>query len=212
MNKRGTTLLVDVFGLTNGVLQEAKDEFLAQGYDLRFYDNLQAFSTPPSKPNICIVDVSKINQCHPYLTSVAHPYLVSGVNFLKDLSLSKEVLSQSVGCINGKLSTSEICIHIQLGMLWHQEREHTSRRVQDIDEKIKNNRITGVAIGMLMQKTELSEQDILDCLKSESRNKQRRMVDASLEVIVNLQESKDSSFDSLDALKSWLKLAIPKRP
>ncbi len=204
-------MLVHVFSTTTTVLQEAQNELLARGYDLRFFNNLNNFSAATNKPNICIVDVSKIEECHPYLASVAHPYLVSGVNFLNDHSQPKGVLSQSVGCIYGKPSISDICTHIQLGMLWHKEREHVSRRVQDIDEKIRNNRITGVAIGMLMQKTELSEQDILDCLKSESRNKQRRMVDASIEIIVNLQKSQNSSFDSLDALKSWLKLAIPKR-
>ncbi len=204
-------MLVDVFSTTTTVLQEAQNKLLAQGYDLRFYDNLNTFSAPSNKPNICIVDVSKMEECHPYLASLPHPYLVSGVNFLNDQSLPEEVISQSVGCINGKPSISDICTHIQLGILWHKEREHISRRVQDIDEKMRNNRITGVAIGMLMQKTELSEQDILDCLKSESRNKQRRMVDASIEIIVNLQKSQNSSFDSLDVLKSWLKSAIPKR-
>ena len=204
-------MLVDVFSTTTTVLQEAQNKLLAQGYDLRFYDNLNTFSAPSNKPNICIVDVSKIEECHPYLAPLPHPYLVSGVNFLNDQSLPEEVISQSVGCINGKPSISDICTHIQLGILWHKEREHISRRVQDIDEKMRNNRITGVAIGMLMQKTELSEQDILDCLKSESRNKQRRMVDASIEIIVNLQKSQNSSFDSLDVLKSWLKSAIPKR-
>jgi len=211
MNKRGSLVLVDVFSTTTTVLQEAQNKLLAQGYDLRFYDNLNTFSAPSNKPNICIVDVSKMEECHPYLASLPHPYLVSGVNFLNDQSLPEEVISQSVGCINGKPSISDICTHIQLGILWHKEREHISRRVQDIDEKMRNNRITGVAIGMLMQKTELSEQDILDCLKSESRNKQRRMVDASIEIIVNLQKSQNSSFDSLDVLKSWLKSAIPKR-
>ncbi len=202
---------VCVYDVDATVFQDSQEELLTLGYQLSFYNDLEASMPEAIKPDVYIVDVAKLDASKALLESIDKPYLVSGINFLDNSPAPSSALDNSVGFINGHPSVTDICVNIRLGLLWYKEREHFSRRGQDIDEKIRNNRMTGVAVGMLMQKTGLTEEDVLTCLKSTSRNKQRRMVDASCAVIEQIHKSKDTSLNSSAELSAWLDSTISHR-
>jgi len=210
MGNNGAAINVDVYSAEGSVFKRSYEELLSLGYTFRFCNDLASFVKPETHPDLCIVDVSKLDECHDELKSLSKPYLVAGVDFHKDYELPSESLENSVGFINAAPSVSDICVNIRLGLLWHKEREHFSLRGKNIDEKINNNRITGIAVGMLMQKSSLAEEDVLNCLKATSRNKQRRMVDASCEVIGNIEKSNEA-LNSLEDLKQWLMSTISHR-
>ncbi|ORU93777.1 MAG: hypothetical protein A6F70_06610 [Cycloclasticus sp. symbiont of Bathymodiolus heckerae] len=207
----GKAIQVDVYSDEISVFKQSKEDLLSLGYAFRFCNDLASFASPQNIPDVCIVELSKLDESHDVLRSLDKPYLVSGVNFHNNHTASSDALEHSVGFINGAPSVSDICVNIRLGLLWHKEREHFSRRGQDIDEKIRNNRMTGIAVGMLMHKSGLVEEDVLNCLKSTSRSKQRRMVDASCEIIENIHKSNELSLDSVDLLEEWLLLTVSHR-
>jgi len=210
MGNGGTAINVDVYSENESEFRDPSEELRSLGYTLRFCNNLASFATLKNHPDICIVDVSKLSECHGELKSLSSPYLLSGADFLKENVVPSESFENSVGFINAEPSVSDICVNIQLGLLWHKEREHFSRRGQDIDEKISNNRITGIAVGMLMQKSGLAEGDVLNSLKSASRSKQRRMVDVSREIIDDIDKTNEA-LSSLGDLKKWLAATISYR-
>jgi uncharacterized protein YeeX (DUF496 family) len=209
---QGKVVSVDVYGMGLSALKSFKEELLTLGYALRFSADISASNNPPY-PDVCIIDVSMLSSSKEIIQALPFPYLVSGMNLTQTHHQSSELLDNSVGFINGNPSVADICVNIRLGMLWNKERANFSKRAQDIDQKITNNRITGVAIGILMHKTGLSEEQVLDVIKSVSRDKQRRMVDVSIEVIstVNQPESENSELDTVVKLKAWLGSKIPRR-
>ncbi|HIL91372.1 MAG TPA: hypothetical protein EYG50_01260 [Cycloclasticus sp.] len=127
--------------------------------------------------------ISLIFQNGALAKSLTAPYLVSGVNVLDDTPVPSQALEQSVGYINGKPSVADICVNIRLGLLWYKEREQFSR----------------------------CGQDVLKCLKSSSRNKQRRIVDVSCEMIKSIYKSQNVSLASIAELKGWLASTIAQR-
>lgn len=182
------------------------------GYQLEF-DPFSTLNT--SIADICIIDISRINDCQSVLQQGSSPYLISGINAFREGSvlsdLSMDALKNSVGVINGSPALTDICINIHLGLLWHEERLTYSHRVQNIDDKICNNRTTGVAIGLLMNQSGMLEKDVMGCLKSISRDKRRRMVDVSRGVIGLQQNLESSDISTGDKLKAWLSSVTPSR-
>jgi len=182
------------------------------GYQLEFDPFL---TSNVSIADICIVDVSRIKDCQSVLQQGGSPYLISGVNASQMESVVYDLpidsLKNSVGFINGSPALADICINIHLGLLWHEERQTYSQRVQNIDDKISNNRTTGVAIGLLMNQSGMLEKDVMDCLKSVSRDKRRRMVDVSRGIIDLQQKLERVDISTLEKLKVWLSSVTPSR-
>jgi len=208
----GNLINVNVYGVEASVFYQSKNELLEMGYMLHF-DPQSALSA--STTDICIVDLSRIDDWQDVLKQDRVPYLISGVNMSKPPSVRCEfpvdILKDSVGFINGMPVLTDVCISIHLGLLWHDERQKYSQRVQDIDEKIHNNRTTGVAIGMLMSQSGLPEKDVMSCLKSTSRDKRRRMVDVSDEIITNNQLLDNADISTQEKLNIWLDSAVSNR-
>jgi len=208
----GNLINVSVYGVEESVFHQLKGELLGLGYELNF-DYQLALNT--SNADICIVDISRIDECLSVLQKDEVPYIISGLNMSQPPSVQNDIptdiLRNSVGFINGSPILIDICINIQLGLLWHDERQKYSQRVQDIDEKIHNNRTNGVAIGMLMNQSGLLEKDVVSCLKSTSRNKRRRMVDVSGEVIGQYHLLDDADVSTQEKLNAWLSSAISNR-
>ena len=208
----GNLINVRVYGVEESVFHQSKDELLELGYGLHF-DPQSALNT--SNADICIVDISRIDECLNVLQQDKVPYLISGLNMSTpppvESDIPSDILKNSVGFINGSPVLIDICINIHLGLLWHDERQKYSQRVQDIDEKIHNNRTTGVAIGMLMNQSGLLEKDVMSCLKSTSRDKRRRMVDVSDEVIGKYHLLDDADVSTQEKLNVWLSSAISNR-
>jgi len=209
---QGNLINVDIYGVEASVFQQREDDLLGMGYRLHCRAdspnvNLMA--------DICIVDVSRMGDCRTLLQQKSTPYLISGINFTPPLAgeieLPLAILKNSVGFLNSKPLLADICISIRLGLLWHDERERYSQRVQDIDTKISNNRTNGIAIGMLMQQSDLLEQAVMRCLKQTSRNKRRRMVDVSTEVIDKRAALDQAQLHTEDELLSWLQATVSSR-
>jgi hypothetical protein len=198
---------VGVCRITSNVIQPLEEELSALGYRMHLNSDVPA----ESKPDIYIIDISELTDSQKSLENLSAPYIVAGINPSFDNQIPSNILENSVGYINGHPSIQDICIGIRLGLPWHKERELYTLRTQNINEKIRNNRINGVAIGMLMHKTGFAEQDVLDSLKSVSRRKQHRMVDTALEVIAHTNVLKSASLNSIAELEAWLDLITPCR-
>jgi len=202
---------VNIYGVEASVFHQSKEQLLGMGYDLHFYPCCDHSTVSELRADICIVDIARLDECGSIFKQAATPYLISGITDSNEAGLPVEVLKNSVGFMNGCPTASDMGINLSLGLLWHEEREKYSQRVQDIDEKINNNRTNGVAIGMLMQQSGLLEQEVMTCLKSISRDKRRRMVDVSAGIIDNTYLLEKADLTTLAKLKNWLVLAIPNR-
>gem|GEM_PF-1365481 len=204
---------VDIYGVEASVFQQREEGFLGIGYRLHYRSGVATESTTA---DICIVDVSRMDDCRELLQQKNTPYLISGINLTpppaKELELPFAVLKNSVGFLNSKPLVSDICISIRLGLLWHDEREKYSQRVHDIESKINNNRVNGIAIGMLMQQSGLQEQAVMNCLKQTSRNKRRRMVDISADIVDKLALLDQQSLNTESQLLNWLEKTSSCRP
>lgn len=202
---------VNIYGVEDSVFHQSKKQLLTMGYDLHFYHCCHNAEASEVKADICIVDIARLDKCGNLFKQAGTPYLISGINASNETELPAEALKNSVGFINGLPTASDTGINLSLGLLWHEEREKYSQRIQDISEKINNNRTNGLAIGMLMQQSGLPEPDVMTCLKSISRDKRRRMVDVSGDIIDKASLLDKANLTTLAKLKNWLELAIKSR-
>ena len=203
---------VNIYGVEASVFHQSKEQLLAMGYDLHFYPCCDQSTASELMADICIVDIAHLGKCGSILKQADTPYLVSGITASNETEMPLEVFKNSVGFLNGFPTASDMGINLSLGLQWHDEREKYSQRVQNIDEKINNNRTNGVAIGMLMQQSGLPEQEVMTCLKAISRDKRRRMVDVSGDIIDKASLLDKADLTTLAKLKNWLVLAIKSRP
>ena len=201
-----------MYGVEESVFHQSKGELLELGYELHF-DSQAALNT--SNVDICIIDMSRIDECLNVLQQDKIPYLISGLNLSKqpqvESNIPTDILKGSVGFINGSPILVDIGINIHLGLMWHDERQKYSQRVQNIDEKINNNRTTGIAIGMLMHQSGLLEKEVMSCLKSTSRDKRRRMVDVSGEIVGKSQLLDEADISTPSELNAWLYSTVLNR-
>lgn len=202
---------VNIYGVEVSVFHQSKEQLLAMGYDLHFYSCCDHATAKELKADICIVDITRLDKCGSLFRQADTPYLISGVTASNEAKLPAEAFKHSVGCLNGFPTASDTSINLNLGLQWHEEREKYSQRVQNIDEKINNNRTNGVAIGILMQQSGLLEQEVMTCLKSISRDKRRRMVDVSGDIIGQGSLLGKADLTTLAKLNDWLVFAIKKR-
>lgn len=202
---------VNIYGVEVSVFHQSQDALLVMGYNLNFCHSGQYSMPKGLNADICIIDIAALNECSHIFQQADIPYLVSGITVSNESELPLEALKNSVGFINGAPSVSDIGINLSLGLLWHEEREKYSQRAQDINKKINNNRTNGVAIGMLMQQSGLPEQDVMTCLKSISRDKRRRMVDVSMDIIDNARLLGKADLTTFAQLKDFLASLISSR-
>ncbi len=202
---------VNVYGVEASVFHQSKEQLLTMGYDLHFYPCCHQATGSELKADICIVDIARLAVCGSLFKQADTPYLISGITASNEAELPVEAFKNSVGFLNGFPTASDTSISLSLGLQWHEEREKYSQRVQDIDVKIHNNRVNGVAIGMLMQQSGLLEQEVMTCLKSISRDKRRRMVDVSGDIIDKASLLDKTDLTTPAKLKNWLVLAIKAR-
>lgn len=202
---------VHIYGAEESVFHQSKEQLLTMGYDLHFYPYCDDATAGELKPDICIVDITRLDECGHLFKQAGTPYLISGINASNEAELPVEAFKNSVGFINGLPTASDTGINLSLGLLWHEEREKYSQRIQDISEKINNNRTNGLAIGMLMQQSGLLEQEVMTCLKSISRDKRRRMVDVSGDIIDQGSLLGKADLTTLTKLKNWLERVIKSR-
>lgn len=157
--------------------------------------------------DICIVNISELQAVKPLLLDRKLPFLVYGVKNIPKDEQAISVFYDAVGFFTQELSAERIFLTIQLGLNHHREREDYLKRTQDITEKIENNRLNGVATGLLMGKTGLSVDHIFDEIKATSRHKQRRVADVANEIIQVLSSEEASTERKMSKAKPIRHLA-----
>jgi hypothetical protein len=166
---------VGIFGSEALALGECANELHQAGYDLNFCSPLQPRNE--SDGDIFIVGMSEFyepdNLAH-WITTPS-PFLVSGIDSLPNNITGQELLDRAVGFLRSTPTLTEILLNLRLGLHLHHERSRHSKRIQNIETKIENNRVIGMAVGVLMNNYGESEQHIFDALKTISRNKQRSL-------------------------------------
>ncbi|MBE0438702.1 MAG: hypothetical protein IBX57_02875 [Gammaproteobacteria bacterium] len=196
---------INVYAAEASALHQLRAELFDMGLQLHFPTESSAFDNS----DIAIIDVSKIDDHADITQNPNLPFLLSGVHNLGH-DLPDDLIKDSVGFINGHPSPTDVCIAARLGLLLHHQRQRYSSRLHNFDNKINNNRTTGIAIGLLMVAFNLTEQHILDCLKSVCRTKQRRIPDVANEVIELYKQSKLRVHNNSTEkqLKIWLDSTI----
>lgn len=193
---------VGIFGTEALSLVECADELQQAGYALNFSSSVKSLNN--SDDDIFIVGMSEFDDtenvalCRESLS----PFLISGIDSFPHNITVLDMLSSAVGYIRSTPTLTEILLNLRLGLHWHNERVSHSNRISDIETKIENNRIIGIAVGVLMNSYGESEQSVFDSLKTISRNKQRRLPSVADEVIKKHTEQHLKSPTS--SLQAWL--------
>jgi hypothetical protein len=198
---------VGIFGSEALALGECANELHQAGYDLNFCSSLQPRNE--SDDDIFIVGMSEFyepdNLAH--WKSTPLPFLVSGIDSLPNNITVQELLDRAVGFIRSTPTLTEILLNLRLGLHLHHERSRHSKRIQNIETKIENNRVIGMAVGVLMNNYGESEQHIFDAIKTISRNKQRRISSVAHEIITKhdkIYQADDNPTLLVSNLQTWL--------
>ena len=198
---------VGIFGSETLAIAECANELHQAGYDLNFSSSLKLRNE--SDDDIFIVGMSELSDADnlAHWKSTSSPFLISGIDSLPNNIAVQEVLDRAVGFIRSTPILTEILLNLRLGLHLHHERSRHSKRIQNIETKIENNRVIGMAVGVLMNSYGESEQDIFDAIKSISRNKQRRISSVAHEIITKhdrIYQADGNSTISTPSLQAWL--------
>ena len=174
---------VVVYGKKSSVFEQYQQELQGVGYDLKIAPKFTNTTQHVSSSDICIVAATELAFCQPFFQNTNLPFLVYDMDCGSNDTEIEDIYPDAVGYFVGEPSTKSICLNIQLGLQRHRERENYAKRMQDITDKIENNRLTGIATGLLMSKTGLAADQIFDEIKSISRKKQQRVADVATEII-----------------------------
>lgn len=201
-------IYVSVFGTKASSLLQHQQALTATGCCLDFPTIPLELSIKDQPADIYIVDLIEIKQSQSLFQSETLPYLIYGLDDLPVDTTSLELLYNAVGYLADMPSVNSIRLNVQLGLQRFRERQNYSRRVQDISEKIENNRLIGIATGLLISKTGLAPEEVFEQLKQVSRNKQRRAVDVAEEIILALAVKENGGQEivrdgAIDNLAEW---------
>lgn len=200
---------VGIFGSETLALGECARELNQAGYDLNFSSSSKSRNEGESDDDIFIVGMSEFSDADnlAYWTGTLSPFLISGIDRLPTNIVVQDVLDRAVGFIRSTPTLTEILLNLRLGLHLHHERSSHSKRIQNIETKIENNRVIGMAVGVLMSNYGESEQHIFDAIKSISRNKQRRISSVAHEIITKHDRTYQTDGDqtvSASSLQTWL--------
>lgn len=200
---------VILYGIKSPVFEQYQQQLQAIGYHLRFESKVTSVNQD-QESDICIVDAAELEPCGSLLQKRSLPFLIYGIQQLPNDEKALDIVYDAVGYFTDEPSANSLCLNIQLGLHRHRERELYFKRAKDISEKIENNRLNGIATGLLMSKTGLGAEEIFDEIKALSRRKQQRVSDVANEVIQVLSrdlhstESKTAKSKPILNLTLWL--------
>jgi hypothetical protein len=177
---------------------------------LNFSSSSKSRNEVESDDDIFIVGMSEFSDADnlAHWTNTPSPFLISGIDSLPTKIVVQDVLDRAVGFLRRTPTLTEILLNLRLGLHLHHERSRHSKRIQNIETKIENNRVIGMAVGVLMSNYGESEQHIFDAIKSISRNKQRRISSVAHEIITKHDRAYQTDSNptlSASSLKAWLK-------
>tara|TARA_R110002050_G_scaffold57423_5_gene129344 strand:- start:266161 stop:266808 length:648 start_codon:yes stop_codon:yes gene_type:complete len=197
---------VGIFGSEASVLAECANELHQAGYVLNFSSSLKSRNEPDD--DIFIVGMSEFADSDNLALwkNTPSPFLISGIDSFPHNSAVLDALNSAVGYIRSAPTLTEILLNLRLGLHWHNERSSHSKRINNIETKIENNRIIGMAVGVLMNNYGESEQRVFDSLKTISRNNQRKISSVAQEILAKHSERNYQADDNKQAssLHTWL--------
>jgi len=204
--------LVTVLGMSDNYYSQHSDHLLEHNFELSFgsISDLQ-------NSDIYIVSLDELKTFSEQVSAlnISKPYLVAGDASLPSTGKSREFLFDSVGVVASNPSFHDLILNIELGLSWHDERLRYGRRLDDFEKKVENNRIIGVAVGVIMGRTNVSNYDkAFEYLRISSRNKQRRISDVAVEITTKLMPEKHPETDAVDCIKNleqWLEEHVSHR-
>lgn len=205
-----TKINVDVHS-TASIFKDLQAELAEIGYELNFPTEPIHSAMDKSEAAIHIIDIAHVENHADILQKSLIPFVISGLDNLSSHDVPIDILKHSVGFINQQPSLADICINLRLALLWHNERESYSDRIQNFNDSVNNNHITGIAIGILIAATGLNEQECLESLKTACRNKQRRIPDIATEIINTYPLSKSDNIVTKEQLKDWFESQVKHR-
>lgn len=208
-NEEQSPIYVSVFGAQVPKLQQLQQELSDFGYHLNFPNTPVNSAIKEHYSDIYMVDLPELEQSISALQANKLPFLVYGLDGLPKKESRLKLLYDAADYFVDTPSVDSIRLKVQLGLHRHRERQNHNNRVQKISEKIENNRLTGIATGLLISKTGLSPEEVFDKLKLVSRNKQRRVADVAKEIINILTSDPYGGRDiasngSIENLVKWL--------
>lgn len=198
---------VGICGSETLPLTECANELRQAGYALSFSSLLKSKNEPDY--DIFIVGLSEFVDADKLALwkNSSSPFLILGVDSLAHNIDVLNTLDTAVGYIRSTPTLTELLLNLRLGLHWFNERRTHSKRINNIENKIENNRTIGVAIGMLMNNYGESEQYVFDSLKAISRNKQRGISSVAHEIISKHNEDNQTDLNpksSTSSLQTWL--------
>jgi hypothetical protein len=184
---------VAICGDCHTVFTQYQHELQDLGYYLSLEPKVTDTDDRAFNSDIYIINMSELETAKQSLHDKKRPFLIYGIKDIPKNEQAASVFYDAVGYFIEAPSAENICLTIQLGLHHHREREEYLKRTQSITEKIENNRLNGVATGLLMGKTGLSADHIFDEIKAISRHKQQRVAHVANEIIQVLSSGEAST-------------------
>ena len=204
--------LVTVLGMGDNYCSQHSDDLLEHNFELTFGNILDLKNS-----DIYIVSLDLLKAFSEKFNghNINKPYLVAGDTNLPSAGKDRDFLFNSVGVVASNPSFHDLILNIELGLSWHDERLKYGRRLDDFEKKVENNRIIGVAVGVIMGRTNVSTYDeAFECLRVASRNKQRRISDVAVEITTKMTpENREAvkDCDCIESLELWLESHVSHR-
>jgi len=204
--------LVTVLGLDESFYSQHSENLLEHDFEISF-GNVSDLKIS----DIYIVSLDLLKECSEKFNifNIQKPYLIAGDAKLPKTDNDRDFLFNSVGVVANNPSFHDLILNIELGLSWHDERLKYGRRLDDFEQKVENNRVIGVAVGMIMGRTNVSTYDeAFECLRVASRNKQRRISDVAVEITTKMTpENREAvkDCDCIESLERWLESHVSHR-
>jgi len=194
-----------------GVSTEQKFAFLEHGNELeslgiKLTDFVQ-YRTKPGALDLCIIPSDEVKSPTSHIMEHIQehdiPFIVSLTSSTPELSL-EDTIHRAVGFIYGQPSVHQFALELELGLHLHRERKFNRRRVEHSATKINNNRVIGVATGLLMAKADMNSIEVFDTLKLFSRSNQVRISSVAEKIVAIHEEKQCLATTVIQDLSEWL--------
>lgn len=197
-----------VLGHELSAYSQYTDNLSKQGFDLLFIgvNNVSDID----KSDIYIVSMDLLINFSDALGLVNKntPYLIAEASRLPKNNSEKQLFLGAVGIMTGQPAFHELILAIELGLSRHSERQSYNFRLKDFEEKVKNNRVIGVVVGLIMCRANITTYDeAFEYLRITSRKKQRRISDVAVDItskLTPLKSSKATTIDCISNFNEWL--------
>jgi AmiR/NasT family two-component response regulator len=194
-----------------GVSTEQKCAFLEQENELQSLGiRLTDFVEQRTKPDtfdICIVPSDEVKTSTSGIMSYIEqhdiPFIVSLTSTTPEVSI-ENTIHRAVGFIYGQPTVHQFALELELGLHLYRERKFNRRRVEHTETKINNNRVIGVATGLLMAKADMNSLEVFDTLKLFSRSNQVRISSVAEKIIAIHEEKQCTATTVIQDLTEWL--------